>query len=164
LSEHNNRSARAQPTASSAQVGGYDVISEQWQFNLLAAQCRELFDPREVGDTMGIEETAETWIRIDLFCDGLGNDGTCLFGARDESERISDIAPTPEGARKAILNAAVKARWRIDPKSQRWLCPECASTRDASRQPEENGMTDGPPSVPQKSRVLEELFAASHLW
>ena len=102
---------------------------------------------------MGIEETAETWIRIDLFCDGLGNDGTCLFGARDESERISDVAPTSAGARKAILNAAVKARWRLDPKSQRWLCPECASAHDASRQPEGNGMTDGPPSVPQKIRL-----------
>jgi hypothetical protein len=111
---------------------------------------------------MGIEETAETWIRVDLFCDGLGNDGTCLCGAREESERISDVAPTSAGARKAILNAAVKARWRLDPKSQRWLCPACVSARDASRQPE-NGMTDGPPSVPQKLRVLEELFAASHL-
>jgi hypothetical protein len=112
---------------------------------------------------MGIEETAETWIRIDLFCDGLGNDGTCLFGPRDEWERISDVAPTSAGARKAILNSAVKARWRRDPKSQRWLCAECVSARDASRQPEENGMTDGPPSVPQKRRVIEELFAASHL-
>jgi hypothetical protein len=109
---------------------------------------------------MGIEETAETWVCIDLFCDGLGRDGVC---ASDGSERISDCAPTSEGARKAILNAAVKARWRLDPKSQRWLCPECASARDASKQPEENRMTDGPPSVPQKGRVLKELFAASHL-
>jgi hypothetical protein len=109
---------------------------------------------------MGIEETAETWIRIDLFCDGLGRDRIC---AGDGLERISDVAATSEGARKAILNAAVKARWRLDPKSQRWLCPECASARDASRQPEENGRTDGPPSVPQKGDVLEELVAASPL-
>jgi hypothetical protein len=67
------------------------------------------------------------------------------------------------GARKQILNAAVKARWRFDPKLQRWLCPKCASARDASKQPEDNGMTDDPSSVPQKSRVLGELFAASHL-
>ena len=112
---------------------------------------------------MGIEETAETWVRIDLSCDGLGDDGVCLRGADSELERISDVAPTSEGARKAILDAAVKARWRRDPKSQRWLCPECASAREASRQPEENRMTEGPPSVPQKSRVLEEVFAASHL-
>jgi hypothetical protein len=49
---------------------------------------------------MGVEETAETWIRIDLFCDGLGNDRTCRFGTRDESERISDVAPTSEGHEK----------------------------------------------------------------
>jgi hypothetical protein len=109
---------------------------------------------------MGIEEPAETWIRIDLFCDGLGRDGIC---AGHGVERISDVAPTSEGARKAILNAAVKARWRLDPKSQRWLCPECASARDPSKQLEQNEMTDAPPSVPHKGRVLEELFAASPL-
>ena len=128
----------------------------------LFAQWRELFDSKEVGGAMGIEETAETWVRVDLFCDGLGNDGTCLFGAGEESERISDVAPTSEGARKAILNAAVRACWRLDPKLQRWLCPECASACDASKRPEDNGVTDGPPSVPQKGRVLEELFAAAH--
>ncbi len=32
-----------------------------------------------------------------------------------------------------------------------------------SRQPEESGTSDGPLTVRQKSRVLEELFAASHL-
>jgi hypothetical protein len=112
---------------------------------------------------MGIEETAETWVRIELFCDGLGDDGICLFGADGESEGISDVAPTAEGARKQILNAAVKERWRLDPKLQRWLCPECASARDASKQPEDNRISDCPPSVSQKGRVLEELFAASHL-
>jgi hypothetical protein len=109
---------------------------------------------------MGIEETDETWVRIDLFCDGLGRDGIC---AGDGLERISDVAPTAEGARKQILNAAVKARWRFDPKSQRWLCPDCVRGREASEPPEHVGVTDGPPSVPQKGRVLEELFAASHL-
>jgi hypothetical protein len=76
---------------------------------------------------------------------------------------MSDVAPTAEGARKQILNAAVKARWRFDPKLQRWLCPDCVRRREASEQPEDIGLTDGPPSVPQKGRVLEELFAASHL-
>jgi len=109
---------------------------------------------------MGIEETAETWIRVEAFCDGLGDDGVCQANAGDE--RISDIAPTAQGARKAILNAAVRACWRLDPKLQRWLCPECASACDASKRPEDNGVTDGPPSVPQKGRVLEELFAAAH--
>ena len=117
----------------------------------------------EVSDTMGIEETPETWVRIDLFCDGLGDDGICLFGTDGALEAISDVAPTAEGARKQILNAAVKARWRFHPKLQRWLCPKCASARDPSKQLEQNEMTDAPPSVPHKGRVLEELFAASHL-
>jgi hypothetical protein len=112
---------------------------------------------------MGIKETAETWVRIDLFCDGLGDDGICLFGADGELEGISDVAPTAEGARKQIFNAAVKARWRFDPKLQRWLCPDCVRGREASKRPQDNRMRDGPPSVPQKGRVTEELFAASHL-
>ena len=79
-----------------------------------------------------------------------------------ESEKISDVAPTSEGARKAILNAAAKACWHLDPKSQRWLCPDCASARDASKHPESLGMSDGA-TRSQKGRGLEELFAASHL-
>ena len=116
-------------------------------------------DTNEESGVMAIKVTAETWVRIDLFCDGLGNDGICLLGAGDEFERIYDVAPTAEGARKAILNAAVKARWRFDPKLQRWLCPECVRARDASERPEDIAMTDGPPSVPQRGHaVLEESF------
>jgi hypothetical protein len=100
---------------------------------------------------MGIEETAETWVRIDLFCDGLDNDGICLGSTADDLERISDVAPTVEGARKAILNAAVKARWRFDPKLQRWLCPECVRAHA-----EHVEMADSPPSVPQRERVFLE--------
>ena len=73
---------------------------------------------------MGIRKTAETWVRINLLCDGLGNDGICVG---DDLDKISDAAPTEEGARKAILNAAAKACWRFDLKLQRWLCPECAA-------------------------------------
>ena len=116
-------------------------------------------DTNEESGAVAIEETAETWVRIDLCCDGLGNDGICLLGVGDEFERISDVAPTAEGARKAILNAAVKARWRFDPKLQRWLCPECVRAGDASERPEAIAMTDGPPSVPQRGHaVLEESF------
>ena len=103
---------------------------------------------------MGIEKIAEMWIRIDLFCDGLGNDGICA--GDDQLERISDVAPTEEGARKAILNAAVKECWRFDLKLQRWLCPECAAARDVSNQAEDVDMTDGPPSVPQRAGALLE--------
>src|ERR1700685_825822 len=102
---------------------------------------------------MSIEETAETWVRMDLFCDGLGHDGICAGGGL---ERISDVAPTAEGARKAILNAAVKARWRFDPKLQRWLCPDCVLVRNASAQTEDVKIIDGPSSVPQKGHVLLE--------
>jgi hypothetical protein len=109
---------------------------------------------------MGIEETAETWVRMDLFCDGFGHDGIC---AGDGLERLSDVAPTAEAARKAILNAAVKARWRFDPMLQRWLCSECVRKRDASAQAEDVEMTDGPPSVPQRDHVLAEVFVAPHL-
>jgi hypothetical protein len=109
---------------------------------------------------MSIKETAETWVRMDLFCDGLGHGGIC---AGDQLERISDVAPTAEAVRKAILNAAVKARWRFDPKLQRWLCPDCVCSREASEQPEDVGATDSPPSVPRRDQVLEEMLAASHL-
>ena len=109
---------------------------------------------------MAIKETAETWVRIDLFCDGLGEEGTCVLGTGDELQRISDVAPTPEGARTAILNRAVKSYWRIDPKLQRWLCPECVRARDAAERAEDVPVTtDSPASVPQKGQAaLEEPF------
>ena len=78
---------------------------------------RELFDPQEVGDTMGIEETAETWIRIDLFCDGLENDGTCLFGARDEFgkdfRRRSDVRGSAKGYSQRCRKGALALRSKI---------------------------------------------------
>jgi hypothetical protein len=107
---------------------------------------------------MAMEETAETWIRIDLFCDGLGGDGICVRDANDELDRISDVAPTAEGARKAILNAAVRSRWAFDVKLQRWLCPECVAARDAgkhlssasgfAREAGSTVTTDAPPTAP----------------
>jgi hypothetical protein len=102
---------------------------------------------------MGTEETVETWVRLDLFCDGLGDGGIC---ADDESERISEVAPTAEGAKKAILNAAVKACWRFDQKFHRWLCPACVRARDASEQLEDVEMTDRPPSISQRGHVFLE--------
>jgi hypothetical protein len=107
---------------------------------------------------MGIEETTETWIRIEVFCDGLGEDGICPVRAGDELERIFDTAPTAEGARKAILNATVKAGWRLEPKLQRWLCPKCARARDAAEQPEDVRVTKGLPAVPKRAHVLEGAF------
>lgn len=82
---------------------------------------------------MALKETAETWIRIDLFCDGLGDDGMCVGDASNGSATISDVAPTAEGARKGILNAAIKSRWSFDPEPRRWLCPECTAARDVDK-------------------------------
>jgi hypothetical protein len=73
---------------------------------------------------MAMEETTETWIRINQSCDGLGDSGTCLCDVGDELGMISGVAPTAEGARKAVVNAAIGAGWRIDVKL-RWLCPQC---------------------------------------
>jgi hypothetical protein len=112
---------------------------------------------------MGITETAETWVRVDLFCDGLDDHGSYLFGTGHELEGISDVAPTSEGARKAILNAAAKACWHFDPKLQQWLCPACAGARDVLKRSKDNGMTDALAAVPQDDRVLEEFFGASSL-
>jgi hypothetical protein len=108
---------------------------------------------------MAIEQTTETWVRIDLFCDGLGDDGICVQGAGDDVDKISDVAPTAEGARKAIFNAAVKACWRFDPKLQRWLCPECVRAGNGSQRPEHVAMVDSPPSIAQSGHmVLEEAL------
>jgi hypothetical protein len=81
---------------------------------------------------MAMEQTAETWIRIDLRCDGLGDDGTCVLAASDGLGAISDVAPTAEGAQKAIINRAMRSGWAIDVK-RRWLCSECRAARDASK-------------------------------
>jgi hypothetical protein len=101
---------------------------------------------------MAIVETSEIWVRIDLFCDGVGDDGICVLSACNEKDRLSDVAPTAEGARNAIFNASVKSCWRFDPTLQRWLCSECVRVRDASERPEVVAMTDSPPSVPTKRR------------
>jgi hypothetical protein len=84
---------------------------------------------------MAIQETAETWVRVDLICDGLDGDHTCVRGANNERGRISEVAPTADGARKALLNAAVRSSWPFDLKLQRWICPACASVRETLDEP-----------------------------
>jgi hypothetical protein len=97
---------------------------------------------------MAMKETAETWIRIDLFCDGLGDDGICVRDVSDDLGTIFHAAPTAEGARKAILNAAIESRWTVDLKLMRWLCPECVAARDAGSRP------------PHLQAALEELHSS----
>jgi hypothetical protein len=82
---------------------------------------------------MAIEEFAETWIRVDLYCDGLGEDGTCVLDAGEELGMISDVAPTAEGARSTVLHQANSLGWLFDLDFQRWLCPDCAAARDAHK-------------------------------
>jgi len=102
---------------------------------------------------MAIVETIETWVRLDLFCDGIGDDGVCVSSTSDGLDRISDVAPTAETARKAIFNASVKSCWRFDRTLNRWLCPECVRVRDASESLVGVAMSDSPPSVPYSDDV-----------
>jgi hypothetical protein len=53
---------------------------------------------------MAIEEFPETWTRVDLYCDGLGEDGTCVLEANEDLGMISDVAKTAEGARTTVLH------------------------------------------------------------
>jgi hypothetical protein len=118
----------------------------------IAFNCRD--EDIAAGDAMGIVKTTETWVRIELFCDGIGDDGICVRGPGDELDRLSDVAPAAEVAHKAILNATVKSCWRFDPSLQRWLCCDCVRARDASERDEVVAMTDSPPSVPQADQAL----------
>ena len=59
---------------------------------------------------LAIEETAETWIRIDLFAMAWVITALAYLALV-----VFDVAATAEGARKPILNAAIKACWRFDP-------------------------------------------------
>ena len=80
---------------------------------------------------MSIAEFPETWIRVDLYCDGLGESGTCVLDGEEALGVISDVANTAEGARATVLYAAENSGWAFDMKLQRWLCPNCVAARDA---------------------------------
>jgi hypothetical protein len=86
---------------------------------------------------MAIEEFREIWIRVDLYCDGLGEDGTCVLDADDDIGMISDVANNAEGARTTVLHAAESAGWVFDLKLRRWLCPDCVARRDGLANSEE---------------------------
>jgi hypothetical protein len=55
---------------------------------------------------MGIEESKEIWTRVDLYCDGIGNDGTtCVkYGDPNDSNvempMVTDCCPSAEDARR----------------------------------------------------------------
>jgi hypothetical protein len=84
---------------------------------------------------MGIVETPETWTRVDLYCDGLGEDATtCVaYGNPDDVDAdmpmVTDCCPSAEDARRLTLNTATREGWAFDMKLQRWLCPACVQAR-----------------------------------
>jgi hypothetical protein len=88
---------------------------------------------------MGLEQSKETWIRVDLFCDGLGEDGTsCVaYGNPDnpnaDMPMVSDCCPTAEDARRLTLHSATQQGWVFDMRLQRWLCPDCARVLVATK-------------------------------
>jgi hypothetical protein len=85
---------------------------------------------------MGLEQSRETWVRVDLFCDGLGDDATtCVaYGDPDDPHvdmpMVTDCCPTAEDARRLTLYAATRGGWIFDIHLQRWLCPYCVKVRN----------------------------------
>lgn len=82
---------------------------------------------------MGIEESKEIWTRVDLYCDGLGDDPTtCVeYGDPDDATvdmpMVSDCRPSAEDARRLTFYAATETGWQFNLKLRRWLCPACVS-------------------------------------
>jgi len=86
---------------------------------------------------MGLEESEETWTRVDLFCDGLGKDGTCVaYGDTDDLDdmpMVTDCCQSPEDAPRLTLYAATQEGWAFDMRLQRWLCPDCVRELNVQR-------------------------------
>ncbi len=87
---------------------------------------------------MPLEQSAEIWTRVDLYCDGLGEDSTSCVEYGDPNDPdadmpvVTDCCAGPEDARRLALHAATRAGWVFDMELQRWLCPACAKVRDTS--------------------------------
>ena len=81
---------------------------------------------------MAIEQFPETWIRVDLVCDGLGEDASCVLDEEGPGV-FSDVANNAEGARRVTLHGAVGAGWIFDLELRRWLCPDCVAARNAGK-------------------------------
>ena len=84
---------------------------------------------------MALEESKEIWTRIDLFCDGIGDDGTCVTedGCNSEEEilanmpMVTDCCPKAEDARCLTLHQATRDGWEFNLSLKRWLCPACVA-------------------------------------
>ncbi len=87
---------------------------------------------------MGIVESKEIWTRVDLYCDGIGDDdATCVeYGDPNdlnvEMPMVTDCCASAEDARRLALSAATREGWQFDLKLQRWLCPACVEVLRAA--------------------------------
>jgi hypothetical protein len=84
---------------------------------------------------MGIEESKEIWTRVDLYCDGIGDDATTcvLYGDDGDAEMpmVTDCCQSAEDARRLALHTATREGWQFDIRLQRWLCPACVRALQA---------------------------------
>jgi hypothetical protein len=79
---------------------------------------------------MGIEEFEETWTRVELTCDGLGDIGECVGDTPEEGPSyIVDVANGPEGAHRTVEYQANQRGWVFELMTKRWLCPVCIKAR-----------------------------------
>ena len=87
---------------------------------------------------MGIVESEEVWTRVDLYCDGIGDDdSTCVeYGDPNDLDVdmpvVTDCCPSAEDARRLALSTATREGWQFDLKLQRWLCPACVDALRAA--------------------------------
>jgi hypothetical protein len=88
----------------------------------------------DTDDSMGLEESKETWTRVNLFCDGIGKDSTSCVAYGDPHDddsdmpMVTDCCQSSEDARRLALCAAERQGWQFDLKLKRWLCPACVAT------------------------------------
>src|SRR6266852_8548364 len=88
---------------------------------------------------MALEQFPEVWTRVDLYCDGPGEDATTCVAYGDPDDinadmpMVSDCCPTAEDARRLTLYAATQAGWICDMRLKRWLCPDCVKVRDTKQ-------------------------------
>ena len=87
---------------------------------------------------MGIHESEEIWTRVDLYCDGLGDDpSTCVEYGDPEDDfadmpMVTECRQSAEDARRLTLYAATRSGWQFDFKLRRWLCPACVKVLSAA--------------------------------
>jgi len=80
---------------------------------------------------VGLEESKEVWTRVDLYCDGIGDDAATCVAYGDPNDvnadmpMVTDCCPSAEDARRLTLYAAEREGWKFHLELRRWLCPAC---------------------------------------